>query len=225
MSQLSPPQKSVPKLTYFDVRGRAEVIRLLLEESGTVYTEHRVSLAEWPTLKPTLAFGQLPLYEEEGLVLNQSQAIYRHLARVFNLYGDNEQERTRCDIVQETFVEAQLNIGGFFWNPEFVKLRDNYEAVELPALLARLQKLFDLNTANSGYWVGRRLSFVDFMAWHTLDYVRALSQKTLDEYPKLARFREFISARPRIAAYLASSRRPATLTVAMSSFGGTPETS
>lgn len=216
---------ALPKLTYFDVRGRAEVIRLLLEETGTAYTEHRVSLAEWPTLKPTLAFGQLPLYEEAGIVLNQSPAIYRHLARIFNLYGDNEEERTRCDIVQETFVEAQLNIGGFFWNPEFEKLRDNYAAVELPALLERLQKLFDVNTTNSGYWVGRRLSYVDFIAWHTLDYVRAFSQETLDRYEKLARFRENISTRPKIAAYLASSRRPATLTVAMAPFGGTPETS
>lgn len=223
MSSLHTPV--LPKLTYFDVRGRAEVIRLLLEETGTAYTEHRVSIAEWPTLKATLAFGQLPLYEEAGLVLNQSQAIYRHLARKFNLYGDNEQEMTRCDIVQETFVEAQLNIGGFFWNPEFAKLRDNYAAVELPALLDRLLKLFDLNTTNSGYWVGERLSFVDFIAWHTLDYVRAFSRETLDRYENLARFRERISSRPKIAAYLASSRRPATLTVAMASFGGTPETS
>lgn len=113
MPNATQAEKSLPKLTYFDVRGRAEVIRLLLKETGTAYTEHRVSLEEWPTLKSTLAFGQLPLYEENGLVLNQSQAIYRHLGRLFNLYGDNEQERIPCDIEQETFVEAQLNIGGF----------------------------------------------------------------------------------------------------------------
>ncbi len=218
-------KSAIPKLTYFAVRGRAEVIRLLLEETGTEYTEHRVSLEEWPAFKPTLAFGQLPLYEEGDLVLNQSQAIYRHLARKFNLYGSNEQERTRCDIVQETFVEAQQNIGGFFWNPEFAKLRDNYEAVELPALLERLLKLYKLNSSNSGYWVGDQLSYVDFIAWHTLDYVRALSRKTLDKFEPLARFRKSIAARPKIATYLASSRRPATLTVAMSSFGGTAETS
>lgn len=225
MPNATQAEKSLPKLTYFDVRGRAEVIRLLLKETGTAYTEHRVSLEEWPTLKSTLAFGQLPLYEENGLVLNQSQAIYRHLGRLFNLYGDNEQERIPCDIEQETFVEAQLNIGGFSWNLEFAKLRANYEAVELPALLERLRKLFDMNPANSGYWVEQRLSYVDFMAWHTLDYVRALPQTTLDKYPRQAQFRLFISARPRIAAYLSSSRRPATLTVSMSSFDGTPETS
>lgn len=221
----SQKKSAVPKLTYFDVRGRAEVIRLILEETGTLYSEHRVGLEEWSTLKPTLVFGQLPLYEEDGLVLNQSGAIYRHLARKFDLYGDNALEQTRCDIVQETFVEAQLNIGGFFWNPEFEKLRDNYEAVELPALLLRLQKLFRVNSANSGYWVGQRLSYVDFIAWHTLDYVRAFSQKTLDKFDDLARFRKAVSTRPNIAAYLASNRRPATLTVAMCPFGGTPETS
>jgi len=221
----SEEHKPVPHLTYFAVRGRAEVIRLLLEEMGEAYTERRIQLPEWPEFKTTLEFGQLPVYTEGDLTLTQSNAIYRHLARRFNLYGDDEQERTRCDIVQESFVDAQANIGGFFWNPEFEKLRTNYEQHDLPLLLTKLQQLFDKNSGNSGYWVGSRLSYVDFIAWHFLDYVRAFSQPTLNRFERLAEFKLRIEARPNIAAYLISDRRPATLTVAMSAFGGTPETS
>lgn len=218
-------EQIVPKVTYFDVRGRAEVIRLLLEETNTPYTERRISIEEWPELKSNFTFGQIPVYEEGELLLNQSNAIYRYLGRKFDLYGDTMLEHVRCDIIQETFVDAQNTLGGFFWNPDFEKLRDDFEKNELPGLLANVEGLFETNTANSGYWVGNRLSFVDIIAWHFLDYVRPFSLKTLCQYEKLCRFKELIEERPRISAYLKSERRPKTLTVNLSPFGGTPETS
>ena len=215
----------VPHITYFDVRGRAEVIRLILEDTGTAYTERRVTVAEWPELKPTLAFGQLPLYEEGDLLLNQSHAIYRHLARKHDLYGDSDLDKLRCDIVQETFVDAQTAIGGLFWRPDFEAVRDDFEANDLPQLLERLQKLLLNNTASNSYWVGNRISYADFIAWHTLDYVRPFSQKTLNQFPALCEFKALFESRPRIADYLGSERRPKTLTVSLCPFGGTPETS
>jgi glutathione S-transferase len=214
-----------PLLTYFDVRGRAEVVRLILEETGTAYRERRVQMSEWPTLKPTLLFGQLPIYEEGDLVIVQSHAIYRHLARVHNLYGNNEREHVRCDMVEETFVDAQTNVGGFFWHPDFANKRDEYERTTLPELLERLQRLFEQNNNGTGFWVGDNLTYVDFCAWHLLDYVRPFSQRTLERFEKLNAFKQRIEARPRIAAYLKSDRRPKTLTVAVAPFGGSPETS
>jgi glutathione S-transferase len=214
-----------PLITYFDVRGRAEIIRLILEETGTPYREKRVQMAHWPTLKPTLPFGQLPTYEEGDLLIVQSHAIYRHLAREHNLYGANERERIRCDIVEETFVDAQANVGGFFWRPDFAEKRDEYERTALPDLLGKLQRLLEQNNDGRGYWVGSNLTYVDFCAWHLLDYVRPFSQKTLDRFENLNAFKQRVEARPRIAAYLKSERRPKTLTVAVAPFGGTPETS
>ena len=215
----------VPHVTYFDVRGRAEIIRLILEETNTHYTERRISIEEWPELKSSFTFGQLPVYEEGGLLLNQSNAIYRYLGRKLDLYGDTSLEHVRCDMVQETFVDAQSSIGGLFWNPDFEQLRGGYEQNELPALLQSLQDFLLSNPEGGAYWVGTRLSYVDFMAWHFLDYVRALSTPTLQKYPALWEFKSTLEARPNIAAYLASPRRPRTLTVSLCPFGGTPETS
>ncbi len=216
---------NAPKITYFNARSRAEVIRLIMEETGTDHDERRISIDEWPALKSNFTFGQLPVYEEGEFLLNQSNAIYRYLGRKFELYGDSALEHVQCDIVQETFVDAQNNLGSFYWNPEFEKLRDAYEEGELPALLSRLEKLYTSNINNSGYWVGTRLSYVDFIAWHFLDYVRPFSQATLDKFEKLSEFKQSIEKRPRIAAYLESDLRPPTLTVSISPFGGTPETS
>nr|XP_048703085.1 hematopoietic prostaglandin D synthase isoform X2 [Caretta caretta] len=53
------------KLTYFNLRGRAEIIRYLFAFSGIKYEDHRIEQADWPKIKPSLA-GQTPL--EQALV-------------------------------------------------------------------------------------------------------------------------------------------------------------
>jgi glutathione S-transferase len=218
-------EAQLPRITYFAVRGRGEIIRLILEETGTPYRERRVGEAEWPAVKPTVPFGQLPLYEEGALAIPHSHAIYRYLARKHGLAGRDEAERIRCDIVEETFVDAQNALAGFYWHRDFAKLRDEFERESLPRLLESVQRLFLANPSGQEYWVGDALTYVDFCAWHFLDYVRPFSQRTLEAFEPLHAFKKRIESRPRIAAYLASERRPPTQTVSVAPFGGTPETS
>jgi glutathione S-transferase len=214
-----------PLLTYFDVRGRAEIVRLMLEESAVPYRERRVQMEEWSGLKPDLLFGQLPTFEEDGELILQSQAIYRHLARKHELYGKDEREHTRCDVVAESINEAQFQLMTWFWTPSFHEQRESWEKDPLPDRLARLQRLLEQNAGGDGFWVGGDLTLADLMAWHYLDCVRAFSVSALARAPKLLAFKQRIETRPRIAAYLASPRRPRTVTVHVAPFGGTPETS
>ena len=218
-------EQMMPKVTYFDVRGRAEVIRLLLEESNTPYCERRISIEEWPEIKSNFTYGQIPVYQEGELLLNQCNAIYRYLGRKLDLYGDTALEHVRCDLVQESFVDAQSSLSDLYWDPDFENLRDEYEKTVLPKLLFELQDLYCANSKNSGFWVGNRLSYVDFIAWHFLDFVRPFSLRTLNRFDELVKFKQRMESRPRISAYLKSDRRPKTLTVSLSPFGGTPETS
>ncbi len=66
-------------LTYFNGRGRAELIRLMLEVTGTPFTERRITrpLLQELREKGDLLFQQLPLLEIEGMKLIQSGAIVR----------------------------------------------------------------------------------------------------------------------------------------------------
>ena len=41
------------KLTYFNLRGRAEVTRLLFAQAGVEYEDHRIESADWAKLKPS----------------------------------------------------------------------------------------------------------------------------------------------------------------------------
>ena len=55
---------AVPTLTYFDVRGRAEVIRLILEEVGHPYRERRIQLSKQAVRPPGNARGDLEIVIE-----------------------------------------------------------------------------------------------------------------------------------------------------------------
>jgi glutathione S-transferase len=54
------------KLTYFDIEAAAEPIRLALVLSGTEFEDDRVQFADWPAMKPTTPYGQLPLLSVDG---------------------------------------------------------------------------------------------------------------------------------------------------------------
>merc|ERR1719343_1871628 len=66
------------KLTYFDIEGVAEQCRLALVLSGTEFEDKRVVFSEWPAMKPTTPYGQLPLLQiDDGPTRTQSNAILR----------------------------------------------------------------------------------------------------------------------------------------------------
>jgi hypothetical protein len=89
-----------PTLTYFNLFARGEVPRLLLEDAGVDYDF--VPVTNWPETKAQLtaagklAFGQVPLYEEPGLTLVQSNAIAHYLARKHGYNGTNPTVRVLC---------------------------------------------------------------------------------------------------------------------------------
>ena len=200
-----------PTIIYFDIRARAEPIRLILEELGIEYEDQQVRPEEWPELKPKTPFGWLPAYREGNLEIWQSHAIYRHLARVHDLYGSNEEQRVRCDVVEEALADVNTLIGRAPWRPGFEKTREEFIRSELSPAVARLERFLRTNEAGTSFWVGSSLTFVDLIAFAFFDSTGAMFPEAMADHPVLQEFCDEIAARPRIAAYLRSSRRPAAI--------------
>ncbi|CAK9025399.1 Glutathione S-transferase 1 (GST class-sigma) [Durusdinium trenchii] len=87
------------KLTYFDIEGAAEKVRLAYPLGGVEFTDERVSFPEWGELKKTSKFGQLPLLEVEGKgTLAQSEAQLRYVAaQATGLYPEDAFEAAKVD--------------------------------------------------------------------------------------------------------------------------------
>jgi glutathione S-transferase len=77
------------KLTYFDLDGLGEPIRLSLACAGASFEDYRFkSRDEFVAMKPHLKFGQVPCLTVDGTSeVVQSAAVMRYVARAFDVSG------------------------------------------------------------------------------------------------------------------------------------------
>ena len=220
---MSNPEK--PIITYFPIRGRAEPIRLMLEELDIRYDENPVAGRQWAKLKREMPFGKVPMYQDGELRIYESHAIYRYLARKYDLYGSTEQDVINCEILEHAMSDAIEAFGRLSWSKDFEEKRQEFIDGPLTSTLANLERFINDIPRDKDHWVGRNLTYIDFLGWHYLDCARALAGNIVENYNTLNHLKQTFEARPRIKAYLESDRRPATITVPNATFGGTPETS
>merc|ERR1711955_196525 len=113
------------KLTYFDLRAKAEPCRLLLAYGGLKYEDERIPppwdpASTWSTVKPTTPFGQLPLLQWGDEVICQSMACARFVAREVGLAGNTSMEAAQVDEIID--VIQQLSDS---WRPSWLVVVDS----------------------------------------------------------------------------------------------------
>lgn len=186
------------QLTYWDGHGQCEIIRLMLAICGEKWEDkvaldpdgatHMTGPEQLQRLREAgvLMADQLPLLQIDGLNLVQKMAAVRYLARKHNLYGEDNAEATKCDIIQETLLD-------YAGKPE------NDEKY-----LPRLGRAIGAGP----FFLGSRMSFVDVFFFKLIDdreaaepgAARLMAPWVAEHYAK-------VSANERLAAYLQSGQR------------------
>eukprot|EP01116_Phalansterium_solitarium_P018240 TRINITY_DN476_c0_g1_i1.p2 TRINITY_DN476_c0_g1~~TRINITY_DN476_c0_g1_i1.p2 ORF type:complete len:205 (-),score=84.45 TRINITY_DN476_c0_g1_i1:96-710(-) len=196
------------RLTYFNGRGLAEVVRLILAYAGVEYEDVRFETFD-DALKQSgkLAFGQVPLLEYHGLNIVQSMAISRFLARKYDLYGATVEESAHIDVVIEGLND--LRAKWYAMN----SAKENKEAIDaefyektLPLWLGHFEKL--LAASGTGYFVGNKITVADIAAFNVFALKPRLREGAFDAFPLINAFAEKIASEPKIAAWIA--KRPVT---------------
>jgi glutathione S-transferase len=197
------------RLTYFDMRGRAESIRLLLHATQTAFEDTRiVSRDEWAALKPTLPFGALPIYESQGIRLGESHAILRHLGRRLTSATQTELTVAELDVAQEAIAESQEDLWRFNWGKDYYDRLESYAQETLRPRLQRLERWLTRDRSGSREWFGAAFSHVDCLAFCYLDEVDAFFPVVLADFAELAELRLRVGSLSGISAYLQSASRP-----------------
>ncbi|CAF1016882.1 unnamed protein product [Adineta steineri] len=76
------------KLCYYDIRGRAEIIRLILAAVNRRYNDVRFDITQWSENKSKILIGQISVLEfADNTQLTQSLSIARYLAKETGLDG------------------------------------------------------------------------------------------------------------------------------------------
>ncbi|XP_039769670.1 hematopoietic prostaglandin D synthase isoform X1 [Ornithorhynchus anatinus] len=208
------------KLVYFNLRGRAEIIRYLFAYMDLKYEDRRIEPADWPGIKSLLPFGKIPILEVDGVTLHQSLAIARYFAREAGLAGKSELEQCQVDAVVDTLDDF---MAAFPWDEKIqdVKLRSTVQecrtsslskeqafskllADGAPTLLRNLETYL----AESEWLVGQSVTWADFYWDICSTTLLALKPTLLDNFPTLVALRGRVQTIPAIAAWI--SRRPET---------------
>uniref|UniRef100_A0A0B6ZQ81 glutathione transferase n=1 Tax=Arion vulgaris TaxID=1028688 RepID=A0A0B6ZQ81_9EUPU len=145
------------KLVYFNLRGRGEILRLLLHAAGVHFEDQRVEFAQWPALKSNTPDGTLPYLSIDGKDYGESMPLARYIAKKYNLAGKNEIEQLSADIILN-YIDDIRNAMGRARNDTMLTDAQKKEAdakiktEEFPKLMTKLEKR--LKESKSGYLVG-----------------------------------------------------------------------
>jgi glutathione S-transferase len=215
------------------IQGRGEFIRLALEEGGAEY----VDVARLPESEgggraavsrvlEGAAGGRMPfappILKAGKLLLSQTANILHYLGPRLDLVPDGEAARlwahqlqlTLTDLVVEAHDTHHPIAKSLYYEdqkPEALRRAADFRTLRLPKFLGYFERVLAANPAGDRYLVGRSLTYADLslfqvIAGITFAFPRAMAAMAR-RHPKLAALHQRVEARPRIAAYLASSRR------------------
>lgn len=201
------------ELLYFPARGRAEQVRLMFAFNDVSYSENVA--ANWPELKPTTHFCQLPVLTERSddgeFVLAESGAIMRFLARRFDMYGSGERQAAMCDALGDYVAEARTR----YIPVAYASVMGTSEAAiasyweQLPQTLDCLERALSRSTSpDTGWFIGAALTFADVATFDYLDALERLEPKSLADCPGLQAFLTRFRAQPQLGTFLAERTRP-----------------
>jgi len=161
------------KLTYFNLRARAEPARLILAQAGVSYEDNRLpapwdDMAPWTALKPNTPFGQLPTLCVDGQEFSQSMTIARYLANEHGLAGKNALDNGLMDEIVDALSDAtEKQYNAYLFEKDEKKkeeLQAAFKDTVLPALLKSTEKI--LVSRGGDYLVGGALSWADIMLYN-----------------------------------------------------------
>lgn len=197
------------RLQYFDFHGgRGETARIALSIGNVPFTDERVKGADWPALKPSTPFGELPVLEVDGERISQSNAINRYVGQLTGLYPDDPWQAAQCDEVCCATEALNDALGPSFSlkGDEQKRERERLLAGPIPRCLKGLENLL----VRRGEWFAAgRLTIADLkvveitgmLSSGRLDHIAAdIVERTA---PALAAHRARVLAHPGVRAYYA----------------------
>jgi len=203
-----------PTLCYWDIRGLAQPIRLLLEYTGTKYQNKMLSRGPapdfdgscWTDIKEFLGldFPNLPYYIDGNVKMTQSNAILRHIGRKHNMVGTTEEEMAKVDMMTDQAMDLRNSIVMLVYDPNYEQLLPDYlkKMTSSGGMLERFSRFL----ASNEWFVGRTVTIVDFVMYELLDQLRLMSIEFLKPYPNLTAFLGHFEKLPQIETYMKSPR-------------------
>jgi glutathione S-transferase len=219
------------KLYYWpEIQGRGEFVRLALEDAGADYLDvARLPKRGMPALMRFLESRSVerppfapPFLKAGKLVIAQTANVLLYLGPRLDLVPKDRISRLWAHQLQLTIADWVAEVhdthhpisGGLYYEDqkrEAKRRAADFRAERLPKFLDYFERVLKRNAKRTDHLVGKAVSYVDLSMFQMiagLHYAFPRAMTRLEpKYPRLVALHDRVSARPRIAAYLASPRR------------------
>jgi glutathione S-transferase len=209
------------------IQGRGEFVRLALEEAGADYVDvarrpegmtammRMMEGAAHPPFAP-------PFLKDGDFVIGQTAAILLYLGARHGLAPKDptgglwtqQIQLTLSDLVAEahdTHHPVSVNLYYEDQKDEALRRAADFRQSRIPKFLAWFERILAGNLAGDRHLVGASLTYVDLSLFQVVEglsyaFPNAM-QRALADAPRVAALHRAVGERPRIKAYLKSSRR------------------
>ncbi|OGA02088.1 MAG: glutathione S-transferase [Betaproteobacteria bacterium RIFCSPLOWO2_02_FULL_62_17] len=163
-----------------------------------------------------------PFLKDGALVISQTANILQYLGPKIGLAPEDEAGRLwahQLQLLVTDFIKEAHDthhpVGSSLYyeeqKPEALRFTRNFLAARVPKYLGYFERVLERNSKGPQYMVGSAATYVDMSMFQIVAGMRYAFPKAMAKAeaaaPKLLALHDRVARRPRLAAYLASSRR------------------
>jgi len=226
-------KRGVPIELYYwpGIQGRGEFVRLALEDAGAAYIdvarERQDGLLAMMRLLEGEESGALPFappFVKVGkTIVSQTANVLAYLAPRLGLVPDDEALRTEANQIQLTLADFVYEVhdthhpiaGSLYYEDQKAAAKrraQHFVNERMLKYLGWLEKILARNRKSGGQWlIGSDRTYVDLSVFQIVEGLRYAFPNALQrlepQVPRVLALRDRVAERPRIAAYLNSTRR------------------
>ena len=212
------------------IQGRGEFIRLALEDAAADYVDMArdpkfgrpgiMKFLEDPALeRPPFA---PPFLKAGKLLISQTANILQFLAPRLGLVAKSEANRLWAHQLQLTIADWLYETGqthhpianALYYEEQTAEAKKrgaHFTSNRMPKFLGHFERILKRNSKGGDFIFGKKIAYVDLSLFQMIEGLRYAFPKTMarlePQHPRLVTLHDRVLARPRIAAYLSSSRR------------------
>jgi glutathione S-transferase len=213
-----------------EIQGRGEFIRLALEDAGADYVDvarlpkrgmaammrflENRSVERPPFAPPFLKAGKLVIAQTANILLFLGPRLRLVPKDEASRLWAHQLQLTIADWVGEVHDTHHPISGGLYYEDQKLEAKRraaDFRSERLPKFLGYFENVLKRNPKGSEYFLSKAVSYVDLSIFQMVAglryaFPRAMA-KLQREHPRVVALHDRVSARPRLAAYLASPRR------------------
>eukprot|EP00035_Acanthoeca_spectabilis_P036280 m.38680 g.38680 ORF g.38680 m.38680 type:complete len:197 (-) comp7871_c0_seq1:89-679(-) len=148
------------ELSYWDIPGRAEAIRVAFRSAKIEFTDTRIKNEQWPALKQELGCA-VPVLKIDGKILSQSCALARYAGRLSGLYPEDALAALQCDEIMDISQDILTSCPQPKDAEEKKKAREEYAAGKMKMFFEFLAKRLAENGGD--FLCGAKLTIADLV--------------------------------------------------------------